>query len=162
MITFKGRGRNTSPLFRERWQTTSPILILLVPNKSIAPMWRISHQFDEFVEVWEKAHKNQTKNDIYKISKSIVLQNKGRIKQCLLYFHIFIEYHTITSIYIQHDDKHGIWQKVKPKSNFFNSFVNEIRSFITFYKFIFRYSYLAKRLVRRPRKRDDTSSIYRH
>ena len=48
----------------------------LVPSEKRVPMRRIPCQFDEFAMVREKAHKNQTKNDMYKIQKAAYYEIK--------------------------------------------------------------------------------------
>ena len=48
----------------------------LVPSEKRLPMRRIPSQFDEFAMVREKAHKNQTKNEIYKIQKAAYYEIK--------------------------------------------------------------------------------------
>ncbi|KAF5278628.1 hypothetical protein FQA39_LY00670 [Lamprigera yunnana] len=48
----------------------------LMPNGSIIPMRKILDQLDGFAKVWEKAHKNQSKNDIYKIRKEAFYEIK--------------------------------------------------------------------------------------
>ena len=47
-----------------------------MPSEKWVPMRGIPSQFDEFAMVREKAHKNQTKNDIYKIRKAAYYEIK--------------------------------------------------------------------------------------
>ena len=47
-----------------------------MPSEKRVPMRRIPSQFDEFAMVREKAHKNQTKNDIQKIQKAAYYEIK--------------------------------------------------------------------------------------